>query len=108
MRNRSTASANISAAAKTRAANSSSAPTPSLESARFEVAVIRPDAAEPKIFSFLIATPTKDGVVELGLTGADWPGGKSAHPVAWKLTLRAADGKVLAEQKSFLWENPAK
>ena len=81
---------------------------PSLEGAKFEVVVIRPDAPEPKTFSFPLAAPTKNGVVELGLTGADWPGGKDVHPVAWKLTLRAADGHVLAEQKSFLWENPAK
>ena len=43
-----------------------------------------------------------------GVTGADWPGEKKAHPVAWKLALLAADGRVLAEQKSFLWEKPAK
>ena len=80
----------------------------SLEGAKFEVSVIRPDTTEPKTFALPVAAPRKDDVVELGLTGADWPGGKNAHPVAWKLTLRAADGRVLAEQKSFLWENPAK
>ena len=81
---------------------------PSLTGAKFELSVIRPDAPEPKSFSFPIATSANDGVVELGLTGADWPGEKKASPVAWQLTLRAADGHVLAEQKSFLWENPAK
>ena len=81
---------------------------PSLAGANFEVSVIRPDVPEPKTFSLPVASPAGDGVVELGLTGADWPGGKKTHPVAWKLTLLAADGRVLAEQKSFLWENPAK
>ena len=80
----------------------------SLEGAKFEVSVVRPDTVEPKAFSLPVTAPRKDDVVELGLTGADWPGGEKAHPVAWKLTLRAADGRVLAEQKSFLWENPAK
>jgi hypothetical protein len=45
--------------------------------------------------------------MNLGLTGADWPGGEQAHPVAWKLELVAADGRVLAAEKSFLWEKPA-
>jgi hypothetical protein len=80
----------------------------SLNGAKFEVSLIRPDTTEPKSFLLPVTTTGKDDVVELGLTGADWPGGEKAHPVAWKLTLRAADGRVLAEQKSFLWENPAK
>jgi hypothetical protein len=42
-------------------------------------------------------------VVEVGLTGADWPFPKRTHPPAWKLTLRDAADKVLAERKSFLW-----
>ena len=41
-------------------------------------------------------------------TGSAWPDGKRAHPVAWKLVLKAADGRTLAEQKSFLWEKPGK
>ncbi len=76
--------------------------------AKFELAVIRPDAPEPKLFSFPATTPAGDTVFDLGLTGSDWPGGKKANPVAWKLTLRAADGRVLAEHKSFLWEKPSK
>ena len=76
--------------------------------ATFELSVIRPDAPEPKLFSFPATAPSGDTVFDLGLTGADWPGGKKANPVAWKLTLLAADGRVLAEHKSFLWEKPAK
>lgn len=78
-----------------------------LAGAKFELHVIRPDAPEPKIFSFPAAIGAGGAVFELGLTGADWPKGKDAHPVAWKLALLAADGRVLAEQKSFLWEKPA-
>lgn len=84
------------------------APTIATADARFEVRVIEADAPEPKTFTFSASAPAGENTFELGLTGQDWPGGKSVHPVAWKLTLLAADGRVLAEQKSFLWEKPAK
>jgi len=76
--------------------------------AKFEVSVIRPDRAEPTVHAFPTDIPTKESVFQLGLTGADWPAGKEANPVAWKIALRAADGRVLSEHKSFLWEKPAK
>ena len=76
--------------------------------AKFALAVIRPDAPDPKTFSFPATATAGDTVFDLGLTGTDWPGGKKANPVAWKLTLLAADGRVLVEHKSFLWEKPAK
>jgi hypothetical protein len=60
------------------------------------------------VFTFPAALSAKETALHLGLTGADWPGGKAASPVAWKITLLAADGRVLAEHKSFLWEKPAK
>ena len=74
----------------------------------FQLSVIRPDAPEPKVYRFETAVPAKETVLQLGLTGADWPGGEKANPVAWKLELLGKDGRVLAEQKSFLWEKPAK
>ena len=76
--------------------------------AMFHVSVIRPDAPEPKTFTFTTALPEKETVLQLGLTGADWPGGKKSNPVAWKIALVTADGRTLAEHKSFLWEKPAK
>ncbi len=76
--------------------------------ARFVLELIRPDAPEAKRFSFPAAFAGKETVFQLGLTGADWPGGKNAHPVAWRLTLRDGADRVLAGQKSFLWEKPAK
>lgn len=79
-----------------------------LAAANFELSVVRPDTPEPKIFSFPIALPAKETVFQLGLTGAAWPGGRKASPVAWKLALLAADGRRLVEYKSFLWEKPAK
>ena len=79
-----------------------------LSGAKFELSVIRPDNPEPKTHTFTSAIPAKETVFQLGLTGSDWPGGEIANPVAWKLALVAADGRVLAERKSFLWEKPAK
>lgn len=76
--------------------------------ATFLLSVVRPDVPDPKTFSFSAALPEKESVLQLGLTGADWPGGKTANPVAWKITLLAADGRTLAEHKSFLWEKPVK
>lgn len=76
--------------------------------ATFQVSVIRPDAPEAKMFTFSAALPEKETVLQLGLTGTDWPGGKKANPVAWKIALLATDGRTLAEHKSFLWEKPAK
>jgi len=84
------------------------APAVAVANAKFELQVIRPDAPEPKTFTFFAGAPAASPVFELGLTGADWPGGAKARPVAWKLALLAADGRVLAGQQSFLWENPAK
>jgi hypothetical protein len=76
--------------------------------ATFEVSVIRPDTPLPKMYRFTSAVPARETVFQLGLTGADWPQGEKANPVAWKLVLVGADGKLLAERKSFLWEKPTK
>ncbi len=82
--------------------------TAPLDGAKFELAVVRPDQPEPQSFSFPATLPKREAVFQLGLTGAAWPGGKNAGPVAWRLALVAADGRLLAEHKSFLWEKPAK
>ncbi len=79
-----------------------------LAGAKFELSVIRPDHPEPKIHAFPTAVAVGESVFQLGLTGADWPAGKAGNPVAWKIALVAADGRVVAEHKSFLWEKPAK
>lgn len=80
-----------------------------LAGGKFVLHMIRSDAPETKEYPFdLVDGGTGETVYQLGLTGRDWPAGREAQPVAWKLTLLAADGRVLAEQKSFLWEQPAK
>ena len=73
----------------------------------FELAILRPDGPEPVTHRFPAALRAGEEVVELGLTGDAWPGGKRAQPVAWRLRVLAADGRELAAQRSFLWVDPA-
>jgi hypothetical protein len=63
---------------------------------------------DPKLrsFSFPADLPAGETVIDLGLTGPDWPDAKT-NPMAWKLEILAADGRVLATEKSYLWEKPA-
>lgn len=81
----------------------------SLGEAKFALHIIRPDAPDARVFTFPITGAPRSGetVFQLGLTGADWPGGKNTHPVAWKLELLGADNRVLVAEKSFLWEQPS-
>jgi hypothetical protein len=61
----------------------------------------------PKTHTFaLAALPAGNRVLNIGVTGADWPGGPDAHPVAWRLRLLAADGRELLSEQSFLWGRP--
>ena len=63
---------------------------------------------EPKLrnYSFPADLPAGEAVLNLGLTGADWPDAKT-NPVAWKLDILGADGRVLTTEKSYLWDKPA-
>jgi hypothetical protein len=80
-----------------------------LERAKLVIDVIRPDAPRPVQFVFPVDAPKAgETVFDVGLTGEDWPGGRDSHPVAWRIELRGADGAVLAQEKSFLWEKPPK
>ena len=74
-------------------------------SVKANLQLILASGAKLATFSFPTDLKTGDTVLDLGLTGADWPDAK-ANPVAWKLELVAADGRVLAAEKSYLWEKP--
>ena len=80
---------------------------PALASAKVVVSVIKPDVAQPKVYSFPVALPAGDTVFDVGLTGADWAGPK-INPVAWKIEVVTTDGRLLGVKKSFLWEKPDK
>jgi hypothetical protein len=71
---------------------------------RFVLDVITPDQPNAKTHTFP-ENPAGGEVYLLGLTGADWKGEK-ARPVAWRLELLSADGRVLAAAQSFLWSKP--
>ena len=75
--------------------------------AKLVLSLIKPDATQVRVYTFPVPLPAGEGVFNLGLTGADWPG-KKAHPVAWKLEVVATDGTLLGVKKSFLWEKPGK
>jgi hypothetical protein len=74
-------------------------------SVKINVELIPPTDTKPRDFTFATDLKAGDSVLNLGLTGADWPDAK-ANPVAWKVTIVAADGQVLATEKSYLWEKP--
>ena len=73
-------------------------------SVKISLEVITPTDSKPKNYSFTADLKTGATVLNLGLTGDDWPDAK-ANPVAWKIELITADGHVLAGEKSYLWEN---
>lgn len=79
-----------------------------IPAANFTVSVVRPDTPEAKTHRFSTVLPAKETVVQLGLTGTDWPAGAKANPVAYRIVLTAADGRVLGEHQSFLWAKPTK
>jgi hypothetical protein len=71
-----------------------------------ELSVITPASATPRTLNFTADLPAGSHVFECGLTGADWPDA-TAHPVAWKIVIRAPGGAELASTQSFLWSKPA-
>ena len=73
---------------------------------KINVQLVMPAGAKAREFTFTAALKSGDTVLDLGLTGGDWPDART-NPVAWKLALLSADGHVLAVEKSYLWEKPA-
>jgi hypothetical protein len=74
--------------------------------AHFRLQTIAPGAQSPHTDTFPAELKPGSAAYHLGLTGPEWQNPKS-QPVAWHLQILAADGRLLAEQKSYLWENPA-
>lgn len=73
---------------------------------RLVLQVITPDTATPRTFNFTTSLLSPKTMLNLGLTAADWPDQK-INPVAWKLEVFSADGKLIAAETSYLWERPA-
>ena len=72
---------------------------------KVSVQMITPTDSKPKTHTFATGLKSGDTVLNLGLTGGDWPDTR-ADPVAWKLDVLSADGPVLATAGSYLWEKP--
>jgi hypothetical protein len=73
--------------------------------AKINAELIMPSETKPRTHTFATEIPAGKAVLDLGLTGADWPDAKT-NPVAWKLTLVGPGGNVLATSASYLWEKP--
>ena len=73
---------------------------------KLEVELILPNTIPARIHTFSAELKSGKNVVNLGLTGADWPSVET-NPVAWKINLLGPAGEVLATEKSYLWEKPA-
>ncbi len=70
--------------------------------ATLTLTVIRPGATAPETHTFTLDLPAGSHALNAGLTGRDWID-PEAQPVAWQLTLTAANGTPLASAQSFLW-----
>lgn len=77
------------------------------EGARIVLEVVRTEAAPPERFVFATTLRPKFPVGEfvIGLTGKD-AGDARWVPIAWRVSLVDAQGKVLASTHSFLWGSP--
>jgi hypothetical protein len=74
---------------------------------QFQLQLIEPGVAAPRTTVFPAEIRSGSGAYQLGLTGPEWQDTK-AQPVAWRLLVIATDdGRILATEKSYLWEKPA-
>jgi len=74
---------------------------------QFQLQLIEPGASDPRTTIFPAEIGSGSRVFQLGFTGPAWQDAK-AQPVAWQvLVLAADDGRVLATEKSYLWDNRA-
>jgi len=67
--------------------------------------VIFPDTHLARRFTFPFDLKKGQSVLNVGLTGSDWPG-ERVRPLAWRLSVQKADGTPLASSESFLWAQP--
>jgi hypothetical protein len=70
--------------------------------ATIRLEVTRDGSTEPAAYAFDWNVPTGSNAVYVGLTGRDWRD-PNETPIAWRLTILAQDGTILAASHSFLW-----
>jgi hypothetical protein len=76
------------------------------QSVRFHLEFIELGSAVSRTTIFPAEAGAGSTVFQLGLTGPEWQDAK-AQPVAWHLQVLGEDGRVLATEKSYLWEKPS-
>lgn len=74
--------------------------------AKITLQVITPTNAAPVVYSFSSSIASPRTMINLGLTGTDWPDA-GVNPVAWKVEFHAADGTLLGSEQSYLWGQSA-
>lgn len=74
---------------------------------RFQLTLILENSSAPRTFAFPAELKPGTNLFQLGLTGPDWPDSRLS-PVAWHLEVFSDSGQVLAGEKSYLWETPAR
>lgn len=55
-------------------------------------------------FPYEMSTDTFAIDMYVGITGADWPGGGAKNLVAWHIRVEDAEGQLIAQQGSYLWD----
>ena len=74
---------------------------------RVDLQIILPDSPKAVIYQFDSRIPKGNHVLNIGLTGKDWPVA-TVQPVAWQLRLLTPTGQELVKQQSFTWALPEK
>lgn len=74
---------------------------------RFQLEFVEPGSGASRIQTFPAELAAGSQVFQLGLTGPQWQDPK-AQPMAWHLRVLGAADEILAVEKSYLWEKPAK
>ena len=72
---------------------------------RAEMTLFATESKEPREVEWDLQGIDPRRWLYLGITGADWPE-KAVQPLAWHIRLIDSTGRMLAEWKSFLWEQP--
>lgn len=70
-----------------------------------QLEVILPGSDLARTYRLPVDLPAGGSVLNIGLTGSDWPDA-TVKPLAWRLTLLSADGSRLIDSQSFLWAQP--
>ncbi len=73
---------------------------------KINLQIVMPASIKPLDHAFAANLRGGETVLNLGLTGADWPGVQT-NPVAWKIDVVGTGGQVLATAKSYLWDKSA-